>query len=403
MACRDGSAVHPRAAKVTKAGTGDRERVLWRALGGARLKVAEIGFTALIALAAACGDSEERPDCRGGVLAESIAGRAGPVSPTGRTVVHYRVPRADLQIHDIAVGPDGTVWYANQLNSCIGSLDPGTGRFSEFPTSSAGANPHGIAVDSAGTVWYAASRHGRVGRIDPATGRSREFVLPSQVRDVHTVLVHAGRVWFTAPGSDLFGYLAPRTGESRTFDGSSRYDRVTASDGAVWIGLTAIDPLVRFSPEETLSDGRLVARDSLVRPVASDGEARIWWRLAAPDSRPRLIASDARGRIWYTDRERSKVGVLDPAAVQVREFPTANERAFVDDLAVGPDGLIWFYEVRTSLLVGLDPTAGTYEFVQIGMPDAGVSHMTTDPVRGGVWLALRDADGGALARLEAVQ
>lgn len=72
----------------------------------------------------------------------------------------------------------------------------------------------------------------------------------------------------------------------------------------------------------------------------------------------------------------------------------------MDDLAVGPDGLIWFYEVRTSSLVAFDPAAGTYESVEIGMPDMSVTHMTTDPWRGHVWLGLGGVDGGALARID---
>jgi streptogramin lyase len=94
------------------------------------------------------------------------------------------------------------------------------------------------------------------------------------------------------------------------------------------------------------------------------------------------------------------IGVLDPASVQAREYATRSERAFVDDLAAGPDSLIWFYEVRTSSLVGFDPAAGTYESVEIGVPDVRVTHMIADPWRGPVWLGLADVDGGALARID---
>src|SRR5207244_8186735 len=118
---------------------------------------------------------------------------------------------------------------------CIGNLDPVSGRFSEHPTASAGANPHGVTVDSAGIVWYAASQHARIGRIDPVTGRSREFSLPKEIRFVHTVLVHAGQVWFTGnPVSPDGVTLGPKTGDSRVYE--HLYVLVTASDRAVWIG-----------------------------------------------------------------------------------------------------------------------------------------------------------------------
>jgi streptogramin lyase len=125
--------------------------------------------------------------------------------------------------------------------------------------------------------------------------------------------------------------------------------------------------------------------------------------LPTQDARLNPVTTDPAGRIWYNARDRSVIGVLDRASVQAREFPTASERAFVDDLAVGPDGLIWFYEVRTSSLVGFDPAARTYESVEIGVPDVRVTHMTTDPWRGHVWLGLDGVDGGTLARIDRIR
>ena len=356
-------------------------------------------LTALTGLLVACGHAKEPPACRDGAFEQVVEGIAGPVSPAGRRVVHYRIPRPELQLHDIAVAPDGAVWYADLLNSCIGKLDPVSGRFSEYSTASAGANPHGVTVDSAGIVWYAASQHGRIGRMDPVTGRSREFSLPKEIRFVHTVLVHAGQVWFTGnPASADWGTLDPNTGETRIYE--HRYLLVTASDSAVWIGLAATDPLIRFPVAAVPPDRWLAIPDTWAQAGSGAAGQWLWWRLPTHDARLNPVTTDPAGRVWYNARDRSVIGVLDRASVQAREFPTASERAFVDDLAVGSDGLIWFYEVRTSSLVGFDPAARTYESVEIGVPDVRVTDMTTDPWRGHVWLGLDGVDGGALARIE---
>ncbi len=356
-------------------------------------------LTALTGLLVACGHAKEPSACRDGAFEQVAEGIAGPVSPAGRRVVHYRIPRPELQLHDIAVAPDGAVWYADLLNSCIGKLDPVSGRFSEYSTASAGANPHGITVDSAGIVWYAASQHGRIGRMDPVTGRSREFSLPKEIRFVHTVLVHAGQVWFTGnPASADWGTLDPNTGETRIYE--HRYLLVTASDSAVWIGLAATDPLIRFPVAAVPPDRWLAIPDTWAQAGSGAAGQWLWWRLPTHDARLNPVTTDPAGRVWYNARDRSVIGVLDRASVRAREFPTASERAFVDDLAVGSDGLIWFYEVRTSSLVGFDPAARTYESVEIGVPDVRVTDMTTDPWRGHVWLGLDGVDGGALARIE---
>src|SRR2546422_3154518 len=74
-------------------------------------------LTALTGFLVACGHAEEPPACRDGAFEQVVEGIAGPVSPAGRRVVHYRIPRPELQLHDIAVAPDGAVWYADLLRS----------------------------------------------------------------------------------------------------------------------------------------------------------------------------------------------------------------------------------------------------------------------------------------------
>src|SRR3989475_9801353 len=107
-------------------------------------------LTALTGLLVACGHAREPPACRDGAFEQVVEGIAGPVSPAGRRVGHYRIPRPELQLHDIAGAPDGAAWNAHLLNSCIGKLDPLTGRFREDPTASTGPNPHGVTVDWSG-------------------------------------------------------------------------------------------------------------------------------------------------------------------------------------------------------------------------------------------------------------
>jgi len=235
--------------------------------------------------------------------------------------------------------------------------------------------------------------------MDPVTGRSREFSISKEIRFVHTVLVHAGQVWFTGnPATADWGTLDPNTGDTRIYE--HRYLLVTASDSAVWIGLAATDPLIRFPVAAIPPDRWLAIPDTWAQTGNGAAGQWLWWRLPTHDARLNPVTTDPAGRVWYNARDRSVIGVLDRASVQAREFPTANERAFVDDLAVGSDGLIWFYEVRTSSLVGFDPAARTYESVEIGVPDVRVTDMTTDPWRGQVWLGLDGVDGGALARIE---
>ena len=81
-------------------------------------------------------------------------------SAVAPTIVEYRIPRARNFPHDPAVGPDGIVWYTDQVNSFIGRLDPATGEITDYPTPTPGSGPHGIEAGPDGMVWYTAQPHG---------------------------------------------------------------------------------------------------------------------------------------------------------------------------------------------------------------------------------------------------
>ncbi len=304
-----------------------------------------------------------------------------PITPTTRVtdgwLVDEYTPLSDGRIHEPALAPDGAVWYTDQPNGCLGRLDPRTGELRVFAPKTRGANLHGLAVDSVGTVWYATGNAARLARLNPATGVHDDFALPTEVRDVHTVLVHAGRVWFTSPGSNLFGSLDVTTGVANTLPGSRPYGLAAAPDGAIWVALSGTDSVAQVSADGTRRD----------------------WPLADPASRPRRIVSDPAGRIWYNDRDRSMIGVLDPLTDEVHEYATVNTRAFPTSIAVGPEARVWYYEVRTGLLVRFDAGSGSYESIVFDMADGGVNHMVVDIDRRQLWLAV----GSGIVRVSAVR
>src|SRR5207244_13548006 len=181
------------------------------------------------------------------------------------------------------------------------------------------------------------------------------------------------------PVSPDWGTLDPNTGDARIYE--HRYLLVTASDGAVWIGLAPTDPLIRFPVTAVPPDRWLAIPDTWAQ--AHSGAAGQWlsWRLPTHDARLNPVTTDPAGRVWYNARDRSVIGVLDRASVQARDFPTASERAFVDDLAVRSDELIWFHAVRTGSLVGLAAAVRAYDTVAVGVPGVRVPLMATAPCR----------------------
>ena len=84
-----------------------------------------------------------------------------------------------------------------------------------------------------------------------------------------------------------------------------------------------------------------------------------------PDQRTRIrrldIASD--GRIWYVNSALGRIGVLDPASGETREWPSpSGSRSHPYSMAV-IDDVIWYNEsgMRPDALVRFDPATETFQ------------------------------------------
>src|SRR3989441_1249391 len=126
------------------------------------------------------------------------------------------------------------------------------------------------------------------------------------------------------------------------------------------------------------------------RPARSKrtGDLRIF-PLPTPGSRPRRLIVDAKGIVWYSDYARDRLGRLDPATGQVREFPCPGGSGSQPyGIAIGSDGRIWYDESGKNDIVAFDPVTERTETVAIPTRVAVVRNMAVDSIRGRLWLAL---------------
>src|SRR5438046_1468943 len=69
-------------------------------------------------------------------LGLALASRgAAPASEVGElkvTIHEWDVPTKGAHPHDPAVGPDGALWFTEQMANKLGRLDPATGTFKEY-------------------------------------------------------------------------------------------------------------------------------------------------------------------------------------------------------------------------------------------------------------------------------
>ena len=157
------------------------------------------------------------------------------------------------------------------------------------------------------------------------------------------------------------------------------HDPAVGADGIVW-----------YTDQANSYIGRLDAATGKVTdyatPTPASGPHGI---VVAPDARPRRLAVDAKGIVWYTDYARGKLGRLDPATGQVRDFASPGGASSAPyGIAIGTDGRIWYDESGSDQIVAFDPATERMQRVAIPTSGSVVRNMAVDSTRARLWLAL---------------
>src|SRR6185295_262035 len=161
----------------------------------------------------------------------------------------YPLP-AGAQPRDVAVGPDGAVWYAGA--GSVGRLGPADGALRRIDLPS-GAQPSAIAIAADGAPWVADAGRELILRIDPATAEIKAYPLPKfhSHAELNTVAIAAdGAIWFTGL-SGIYGRIVPATGKAEWYDaprGRGPVALSAARDGAIYFAAAPADYVARIDP-----------------------------------------------------------------------------------------------------------------------------------------------------------
>jgi len=255
-------------------------------------------------------------------------------------VKEWTVPWERTRPRDPFVDATGRVWFVGQAGNYVAYLDPKSGQFKRYELED-GTHPHNLVVDSKGTVWFTGNRNGRLVSMDPATGKLTNHMMPdAAVRDPHTMIFdRTGNAWFTAQQAGVVGRRDGKTGQIRIWKTGAEtrpYGIVTDERGRVWFNLFGTNKIGMIDPA-----------NMNVREFA----------LADAKTRNRRIGVTADGIVWYTDYSRGFLGRLDPTTGAVREFALpSGQRSLPYAMAVDDRGKIWVSEtgVRPNRIVGFD-------------------------------------------------
>ncbi|HEY7302020.1 MAG TPA: hypothetical protein VH684_29355, partial [Xanthobacteraceae bacterium] len=281
--------------------------------------------------------------------------------PTGRAtrviITEYELPRPDLtEPHDVMLDAEGTVWYSNFGELTIGSLDPRTGKVTEYPLPllkpGAPVGSLNLEFDPDGNPWVAMMYQTAVAKLDKKTGKVTAYPLPAEFDNPRVQIGmldprHSnvdGKVWFSEGGSRTFFRLDPTSGRFEHIEPFKTIGR-GAPHGAYGIASDRQNNLWFFD-----------FADRNVGHTDKSG-ATLLYPVPTPASRPRRGHMDSSGRLTFAEFAADKVAVFDTRTEQVREWPTPPNFAPYDAVLDKNDE-IWSGGMNTDTVLRVDTRSG---------------------------------------------
>ena len=253
---------------------------------------------------------------------EQLGNKIGRITPAG-VIIEFPVPTPASSPESITLGPDGNIWFCELDGNKIGRITT-AGVITEFPIPTNNSQPEGIATGPDGNLWFTEAQGNKIGRITTA-GVITEFPVPTAVsRPEGIVGGPDGNVWFTEQEGNKIGRITT-VGVITEFPiptaASDPWTITLGPDGNLWFSEGAAAQIGRITPLGVITEF----------PVL-DGSGT-----------PDYVAAGPDGNIWYNKYHGNKIGRITPAGV-VTEFPLPNPGSFPYQITAGPDGAMWFAE-----------------------------------------------------------
>jgi virginiamycin B lyase len=261
--------------------------------------------------------------------------------------------------HDVAVSPNGVVWYTAQPAGALGRLDPKTGAVRQIKLGERSA-PHGVVIGPDAAPWVTDGGQNAIVRVDPKTEQVTAFPLAkgSGYANLNTLTFDRnGTVWFTGQAG-VYGRADPKTGDIRIWDapkGRGPYGIATTPAGDVWFSSLAGNYIARIE----IATGELEVVES---PTPGAGARRVW--------------SDSQNRLWVSLWNSGEVGMYDPRAGQWKKWklPGENPRAY--SVYVDETDAVWITDFGpANAVVRFDPKTETFRSFPSDRPNANVRQM----------------------------
>jgi virginiamycin B lyase len=259
------------------------------------------------------------------------------VASVAAEVRYYPIPPGG-HAHDVAVAPDGTVWWTAQRSGHLGVLDPRTGK-TELIALGKGSSPHGVIAGPDGAAWITDGGQNAIVRVDAKTRQVKLFPLPAGTpyTNLNTATFDgAGKLWYTGQVG-YYGSVDPKTGEVKVWKapgGRGPYGIATTPSGDVYYASLAGNHIAKI-------DTATGAASVIEPPTRLQGARRVW--------------SDSKGNVWVSEWNSGNLSVYNPQTQAWRMFKPPVEGAHTYSVYVDANDKVWTTEWTSNAIMRFDP------------------------------------------------
>lgn len=325
---------------------------------------------------------------------------------TGRStrviITEYDLPDQNIQPHDVILDRKGIVWYSDFGQMFMGSMDPATGKVTQYPIPENKKDfPKGaldLETDANDDLWIGVMYQGSIAKFDRATSRFQTWPIPREWDS------DAGQLGHLA----VYGTHVDQKVWIKNSDGNNIYRLDLATNRIENLG-QIFDPSTRrrFGSYGIHSDkdNNLYLLDfsssNIGRIDAKTKELKVYVT-PTPTSRPRRGRVDEQGRLWFAEYQGNAIGMFDPKTEKISEWKVPTPWSAPYDVMAGKNGEAWTGSMLTDRVARLDIASGQY--VEYPLPrSTNIRRVYVDDAKkpGTLWIG--NNHGASIVKVEPLE
>jgi len=317
-------------------------------------------------------------------------------------ITEYDLPRPETQPHDVIVDEKGIIWYADFGQMFLGSMDPKTGKVTEYPIPETKKGfPVGaldLEADKQGNIWVGVMYQASIAKFDKKTATFQSWSVPKEWDTDAAQLGHLavgnsavdGKVWI------------------KNSDGTKIY-RLDLATGKMEDLGAPVDPATgnRIGTYGLHSDSKnnIYLLDFAAGNIGKfDAKTKAFsvYPTPTPMSRPRRGRVDSQDRLWFAEYGGNAIGMLDPVSGRIQEWKVPTPWSAPYDAVADKNGDAWTGSMLTDRIARLNTKTG--QFTEYPLPrSTNIRRVFVDDTRNPGTLWVGSNHGASIVKVEPLE